>query len=166
MQTELVFAVWRGAHSRNKLIWKYFWFRSRCRYREILFSNYFRYEFWQMLCGPHAAYTALIHPTVPLEIPHWGQKDYQPNLDIFESPYGAPRPTESQTSPPATKEETPKTLNLRESPKVTAISPKWTLSILRQILNNITFLSEEELLGEFASNHRTQLPYLNLLQLY
>ena len=29
-------------------------------------------------------------------------------LDIFENPYGAPRPTESQ-NPPATKNESPKT---------------------------------------------------------
>ena len=27
MQTELLFAIWRGTHSRYKfLIWKYFWF--------------------------------------------------------------------------------------------------------------------------------------------
>ena len=32
------------------------------------------------------------------------------NLDIFENPYGAPRPTEPQ-NPPATKNEIPKTQN-------------------------------------------------------
>ena len=51
-------------------------------------------------------------------------------LDIFENPYGAPRPTESQ-NPPATKKEIPKNpktpiipkSNVR-SPKVNARSPK------------------------------------------
>ena len=44
-------------------------------------------------------------------------------LDIFENPYGAPRPTESE-NPPATKKENPKNPKTRLSPKVDARSPK------------------------------------------
>ena len=44
-------------------------------------------------------------------------------LDIFEKPYAAPRPTESQNSA-SNKKVIPKTLNLREYPKVNVISPK------------------------------------------
>ena len=49
MQTQLFFAVLRGPHSRQKLFRNYFLFHNRYRYREISFSNYFRYEFGQMV---------------------------------------------------------------------------------------------------------------------
>ena len=45
------------------------------------------------------------------------------DLAIFENPYGAPRPTESE-NPPATKKEIPKTRKPRLSPKINARSPK------------------------------------------
>ena len=44
-------------------------------------------------------------------------------LDIFENPYGAPRPTESQTQP-SNRKKYQKSENLRECPKASLITPK------------------------------------------
>ena len=44
-------------------------------------------------------------------------------LDIFETPYGAPRPTESQ-NPPSNKQEISKTLKSSRIPKSECYLPK------------------------------------------
>ena len=62
MQTQLSFAVLRGPHSRWKLLQNYFRLHSRYRYREILFSNYFRYEFGQTVLTTGRA----IHGPMPV----------------------------------------------------------------------------------------------------
>ena len=67
--------------------------------------------------------------------------------DLFENPYGTPRPTEFQ-KPPSNKKEIPKTLNLREylkvimiAPKVNMISPKVNvLSAFREFWKKVKFL--------------------------
>ena len=71
IQTQLFFAASRGGlHSRSNIFWTYFLFHSSYRCREIVFSNYFCYEFGQMVEPPSAIESAIGRPNLALSRIH------------------------------------------------------------------------------------------------
>ena len=65
-----------------------------------------------------------VHPILRCRIASEAPRRNMPLMDIFENPYGAPRPTESQ-NPPATKRKNSKNPEDPELyPKVNVLSPK------------------------------------------